>query len=119
VTIENRAYAAPRDGYRRTGEEAEEVVEYGKESRDCGVESGDGPDDGAAVSGPRVIAQRTEERTRVADPRGSVGEVWDVVQRQIQESPGLEAKTLFEWLHREYPGRFSDGQIRRGVRFFV
>jgi hypothetical protein len=39
-------------------------------------------------------------------------EVWDAVQRQIQESPGLEAKTLFEWLQREYPGRFSDGQIR-------
>jgi hypothetical protein len=38
--------------------------------------------------------------------------VWDAVQRQIQESPGLEAKTLFEWLQREYPGRFSDGQIR-------
>src|SRR5258706_556896 len=40
------------------------------------------------------------------------GEVWDAVQQQIQESPGLEAKTLFEWLQREYPGRFSDGQIR-------
>jgi hypothetical protein len=32
------------------------------------------------------------------------GEVWDAVQQQIQESPGLEAKTLFEWLQREYPG---------------
>lgn len=39
-------------------------------------------------------------------------EVWDAVQQQIQENPGLEAKTLFEWLQREYPGRFSDGQIR-------
>jgi hypothetical protein len=29
-----------------------------------------------------------------------------------QESPGLEAKTVFAWLQREYPGRFSDGQIR-------
>src|SRR5260370_27224645 len=38
--------------------------------------------------------------------------VWDAVQRQIQESPGLEAKTLFDWLQRKYPGRFSDGQIR-------
>jgi len=26
--------------------------------------------------------------------------------------PGFEAKTLFEYLQREYPGRFSDGQIR-------
>src|ERR1700689_2661060 len=40
------------------------------------------------------------------------GEVWDAVERQIEESPGLEAKTLFEWLQREYPGRFGDGQIR-------
>ena len=32
--------------------------------------------------------------------------------KQIEESPGLEAKTLFEWLQREHPGRFSDGQIR-------
>ena len=39
-------------------------------------------------------------------------EVWEAVQPQIQESPGLKAKTLFEWLQREYPGRFSDGQIR-------
>jgi hypothetical protein len=40
------------------------------------------------------------------------GEVWETVQSQIEESPALEAKTLFEWLQREYPGRFSDGQIR-------
>ena len=39
-------------------------------------------------------------------------EVWDLVRQQIEESPGLEAKTLFEWLQREYPGRYSDGQIR-------
>jgi len=39
-------------------------------------------------------------------------EVWDAVQKQIEESPGLEAKTLFEWLQREHPGQFSDGQIR-------
>jgi len=47
-------------------------------------------------------------RTR-GDP---FSEVWDRVQQQIEESPGLEAKTLFEWLQREYPGRFADGQIR-------
>jgi len=38
--------------------------------------------------------------------------VWEQVRQQIEESPGLEAKTLFEWLQREYPGRFQDGQIR-------
>jgi hypothetical protein len=39
-------------------------------------------------------------------------EVWDLVRQQVEESPGLEAKTLFEWLQREYPGRYADGQIR-------
>ena len=32
--------------------------------------------------------------------------VWEQVRQQIEENPGLEAKTLFEWLQREYPGRF-------------
>jgi hypothetical protein len=39
-------------------------------------------------------------------------EVWEQVRQQIEENQGLEAKTLFEWLQREHPGRFSDGQIR-------
>lgn len=34
------------------------------------------------------------------------------MRQQIEENPGLEGKTLFEWLQREHPGRFSDGQIR-------
>src|SRR5215468_8330142 len=42
----------------------------------------------------------------------SFSAVWDQVRQQIEESPGLEGKTLFEWLQRGYPGRFSDGQIR-------
>src|ERR1035438_4121666 len=57
---------------------------------------------------PSELRKERRWRTR-EDP---FGEVWNAVQRQIQESPGLEAKTLFEWLQREYPGRFSDGQIR-------
>ncbi len=39
-------------------------------------------------------------------------EIWGQVRLQIEENPGLEAKTLFEWLQREHPGRYSDGQIR-------
>jgi hypothetical protein len=59
----------------------------------------------------RLPSERQQERlwrTREDPFEG----VWEAVERQIQESPGLEAKTLFEWLQREYPGRFSDGQIR-------
>jgi hypothetical protein len=37
----------------------------------------------------------------VADPRDPFSEVWGAVQKQLEESPGLEAKTLFEWLHDE------------------
>ena len=57
---------------------------------------------------PSELKKERPWRTR-GDP---FSEVWDAVQKQIEESPGLEAKTLFEWLQRKYPGRFSDGQIR-------
>ncbi len=57
---------------------------------------------------PSELKRERPWRTR-EDP---FSEVWDSVQKQVQESPGLEAQTLFEWLQREYPGRFSDGQIR-------
>lgn len=39
-------------------------------------------------------------------------EVWDEVKIKLEMNPGLEAKTLFEYLQRQYPGRFSDGQLR-------
>jgi len=57
---------------------------------------------------PSELKKERPWRTR-EDP---FSEVWDAVEKQIEESPNLEAKTLFEWLQREYPGRFSDGQIR-------
>ena len=44
-------------------------------------------------------------KTRFAD-------VWEEVREQLELSPGLQARTLFEWLQRRYPGRFEDGQLR-------
>ncbi|MDO8934160.1 MAG: IS21 family transposase [Rhodocyclaceae bacterium] len=38
--------------------------------------------------------------------------VWEEIRRQIDASPGLEAKTLFDALQRQYPGQFADGQLR-------
>ena len=38
-------------------------------------------------------------------------EVWEMVKSFLGNNSGLEAKTLFEHLQRQYPGRFSDGQI--------
>ena len=39
-------------------------------------------------------------------------EVWEMVKSFLENNSGFEAKTLFEYLQRECPGRFSDGQIR-------
>jgi hypothetical protein len=39
-------------------------------------------------------------------------EVWEQIRERIKASPGLEAKTLFEALQREQPGRFAEGQLR-------
>ena len=40
-------------------------------------------------------------------------EVWEEMRGKLEESKGeLEAKTLFEYLQREHPGAFSDGQLR-------
>ena len=39
-------------------------------------------------------------------------DVWEGVKEQLEINPGLEAKTLFEDLQGQYPGRFSDGQLR-------
>jgi Integrase core domain len=57
---------------------------------------------------PSELKRERHWRTR-EDP---FSDVWEQVRQQIEESPGLEAKTLFEWLQREHPGRFADGQIR-------
>jgi Mu transposase-like protein len=66
---------------------------------------------------PSELARDRQWRTR-EDP---FREVWDQVRQLIEENPRLEAKTLLEWLQREHPGRFSDGQIRtlqRRIKFW-
>jgi hypothetical protein len=37
---------------------------------------------------------------------------WETIQEQLRTNPGLEAKTIFEQLQREHPGKFNDGQLR-------
>lgn len=64
---------------------------------------------------PSELSERHAWRTRV-DPFAAV---WSVVERQLTENPGLQAKVLFAWLQSEYPGQFQNGQLRtfqRGVR---
>lgn len=62
----------------------------------------------AAGKLPSEMRSERDWRTR-PDP---FAEVWEHIQEQIKASPGLEAKTLFEALQREQPGRFSEGQLR-------
>lgn len=57
---------------------------------------------------PSEYKQERTWRTR-DDP---FEEVWNKVKEKMESNHGLEAKTLFEWLQREYPGRYSDGQLR-------
>jgi len=38
--------------------------------------------------------------------------VWPEIQEQLRTNPGLEAKTVLAALQRQFPERFSDGQLR-------
>jgi hypothetical protein len=39
-------------------------------------------------------------------------EVWPEVRNLLEANDGLEAKTIFEYLQRTYPGRYRNGQLR-------
>ena len=60
------------------------------------------------ASSPSEVTNVRHWRTR----EGPFSTIWEQVRQQIEENPGLQARTLFEWLQREYPGRYQDGQIR-------
>ena len=47
-------------------------------------------------------------RTRV----DAFAQVWPGIKSQLEENPGLEAKTIFVELQREHGGKFSQGQLR-------
>ena len=37
---------------------------------------------------------------------------WDEIREKLTVNPGLEAKTIFDALQREKPGKYTDGQLR-------
>jgi hypothetical protein len=57
---------------------------------------------------PSQVRKEHTWRTR-KDPFAGV---WEEATRFLEEDERFEAKTIFEWLQRKYPGRFSDGQLR-------
>jgi len=57
---------------------------------------------------PSEVKKEHTWRTR-NDPFAGV---WEEVKKLLETNPGLEAKTLFKHLQRQYPGKFSDGKLR-------
>ena len=57
---------------------------------------------------PSELPQLPRLRTRV----DAFEEVWGELKELLEVNPGLEAKTLFDYLQRRYAGRFADGQLR-------
>jgi hypothetical protein len=39
-------------------------------------------------------------------------EIWDEIEIFLENNKNIEAKTIFEFLQRKYPGKFQEGQIR-------
>lgn len=39
-------------------------------------------------------------------------QIWPQASSMLAVNPGLEARTLFEWFQRQYPGEYQDGQLR-------
>lgn len=63
------------------------------------------------LAGRRLPSELTQARTYRTreDP---FDEVWPDVEVLLEADPALQSRTLFDWLQRERPGRFADGQLR-------
>ena len=63
------------------------------------------------LAADELPSERKEDRTwrTRKDP---FADVWSDLEPQLETNPGLEAKTLFEALQRQYPGKFPDTQLR-------
>jgi hypothetical protein len=57
---------------------------------------------------PSEMQKKHEWRTRL-DP---FAEVREELRARLEVEPGLQAKTLFEHLQQNQPGRYADGQLR-------
>lgn len=62
----------------------------------------------AAGKLPSELKQPRDWRTR-PDP---FEEHWPEIEAKLRETPEFEAKTLFELLQQQHPGRYEDGQLR-------
>jgi hypothetical protein len=73
---------------------------------------GHGPEDSTKIPASATAAERDTAKTYVATRPDPFAGVWDEVERLLKVEPGLQAKTIFEYLQEKDPGRFSEGQVR-------
>lgn len=57
---------------------------------------------------PSQLREPREYRTR----KDVFAEDWECIAEKLSAAPELEAKTLFEWLSEEKPGKYQEGQLR-------
>lgn len=56
-------------------------------------------------------SQRKKARTYRTRPDAFADE-WPILEKMLTAAPELEAKTLFDWLCQQQPGKYQDGQLR-------
>ena len=57
---------------------------------------------------PSELQQPRQYRTRP----NPFTEDWSTVEKMLEDTPGLEAKAVFEWLCEQHPSRYQSGQLR-------
>ena len=67
--------------------------------------------DNRKLPSARLAARRQMPRTYRTRP-DPFAEVWPAVEEQLAAEPRLVAKTLFDWLRQQHPGRFFDSHRR-------
>lgn len=100
-----------------TDNQARKLMKYLQEQRSLGVAAAKSGMDEKTARKYRDLgklpSELKAERIRTWRTReNQFEEVWEMVKSFLGNNSGLEAKTLFEHLQRQHPGRFSDGQIR-------
>ena len=63
---------------------------------------------------PSELKPVRQHRTRV-DP---FIEDWETIEGMLRDAPELEAQAVFEWLCKQHPGRYQEGQLRTLQRRF-
>jgi Mu transposase-like protein len=57
---------------------------------------------------PEELKKEHDWRTR----NDHFEDIWSTIEVFLKNNPGLQAKTVFEYLQREFPGKYQDGQLR-------